>query len=245
MTVTPWILDDEPLPSPKNAPSNDPNIPSGLIALTESISTQRLIEAYRQGIFPWYSRPGPVMWWCTSPRMVLETSKFKVSQSLKKTIRAVLLNPSWEIRVDCAFKEVIQACANSPRNGEVGDTWITPAIIEYYGELHQMGLAHSVETWYDGQLVGGLYGVNLGKMLYGESMFTRVNNASKLALAALCAWCVQVGIRYIDCQQETSHLASLGASPLPQDYFLNWLESQIDLPAPLWNWDKSVLLEIQ
>jgi leucyl/phenylalanyl-tRNA--protein transferase len=199
-----------------------------------------LLAAYRQGIFPWYSEGQPVMWWCTSPRMVLDTRQINIRYSLHKKLRQVQKNPAWEIKVDTVFQEVISACAKSHRKDQDG-TWITEEIIAYYFRLHQQGIAHSVETWFEGQLVGGLYGINLGTMFYGESMFTNVSDASKIALAALCAWCAKVNIHLIDCQQQTSHLKSMGAHPISKDYFLDWIESHIDQPAPTWQWDKSVL----
>jgi leucyl/phenylalanyl-tRNA--protein transferase len=201
---------------------------------------QLLLEAYRQGIFPWYSEGQPVMWWCTSPRMVLDTRQINISDSLRKKIKKVLKNSAWEIKVDTAFREVITACAQSQRKDQDG-TWITEEIIAHYIELHQLGIAHSVETWFEGKLVGGLYGINLGTMFYGESMFRHITDASKIALAALCAWCVTVDIHLIDCQQQTSHLQSMGAHPIPKDSFLDWIEDHIDQPSPLWKWDKSVL----
>ena len=241
MTAIPWLEDTDGLfPSPRSFIQSDPDLPEGLLALSNTMDANLLLQAYRQGIFPWYSEGQPVMWWCTAPRMVLDTQALKLSHSLLKKLKQVISNQAWEVRVDSAFKKVITACAQSQRKNQDG-TWITDDIIEHYLTLHQWGIAHSVETWLDGELVGGLYGINLGKMMYGESMFKDVTDASKIALAALCAWCNQVGIRYIDCQQETSHLASLGAKAIPKNDFLDWIESQIDLPAPTWNWNKSVL----
>ena len=240
MTAIPWIDEDRSFPSPRQFTQTNPELPKDLIALSESMDEELLLKAYRQGIFPWYSEGQPVMWWCTSPRMVLECSAIKISHSLHKKIKQVLKNPRWEIRVDTAFTQVIQACSNAQRKDQDG-TWITPEIIAYYSNLNQQGTAHSVETWLDGNLVGGLYGINLGKMVFGESMFTHVTDASKLALAALCAWCNQVGIKLIDCQQQTHHLSSLGAKPISKIAFLDWIDSQVDLPPPSWNWNKSVL----
>lgn len=240
MTAITWLEHDSQFPSPRLFTQDDPELPSDLIALSESLNENLLLAAYRQGIFPWYSAGQPVMWWCTSPRMVLETRHIKISHSLTKKLKQVLKDPLWDIRVDSAFRQVMTACAQSLRKDQEG-TWITPEIIEYYVKLHEQGIAHSVEIFYAEELVGGLYGINLGKMMYGESMFMRVPDASKIALAALCAWCVQVDIRLIDCQQETSHLASLGASPIAKNDFLDWIASQIDRPSPAWNWDKTVL----
>jgi leucyl/phenylalanyl-tRNA--protein transferase len=172
--------------------------------------------------------------------MVLKCSEIKISHSLRKKMKQVLKNPLWEIKVDTAFTEVIQACSNAQRKNQQG-TWITNEIVAYYSILNQQGFAHSVEAWFDGNLVGGLYGINLGKMFYGESMFMHVSDASKLALVALCAWCNEVGIQLIDCQQQTQHLSSLGAKPISKTEFLDWIDSQVDLPPPSWNWNKSVL----
>jgi len=240
MTAIPWIDEDRSFPSPRQFIQKNPELPEDLIALSESMDEELLLEAYRQGIFPWYNEGQPVMWWCTSPRMVLKCSEIKISHSLHKKMKQVLKNPLWEIKVDTAFIEVIQACSNAQRKNQQG-TWITNEIIAYYSILNQQGFAHSVETWFDGNLVGGLYGINLGKMFYGESMFMHVTDSSKLALAALCAWCNQVGIELIDCQQQTQHLSSLGAKPISKIEFLDWIDSQVNLPPPSWNWNKSVL----
>ena len=240
MTAIPWIDESRTFPSPRRFIQTNPELPDDLLALSESMDEELLLSAYQQGIFPWYSDGQPVMWWCTSPRMVLNTAEIKITHSLSKKIKQVLKNPLWEIRVDTAFVDVIQACANAQRKNQQG-TWITNEIISYYSILHERGFAHSVETWFEGHLVGGLYGINLGKMFYGESMFMHVTDASKLALAALCAWCNEVGIRLIDCQQHTQHLSSLGAKPISKIEFLDWIESQTKLSPPSWNWSKSVL----
>jgi leucyl/phenylalanyl-tRNA--protein transferase len=240
MTAIVWLDPEDPFPKPREFTQDDPQLPNGLIALSDTLDAKRLLEAYQQGIFPWYNEDQPVMWWCTSPRMVLEPQQIKISKSLYKTIKQRLLDPAWEIRIDTSFTEVMRSCANSSRHGQDG-TWITPDIIEAYTALHHQGFAHSVETWHNHQLVGGLYCINLGAMVYGESMFTKVTDASKLALCALCAWCRTVGIGMIDCQQETEHLASLGAHPIPKGQFLDWIEQQVDLATPTWNWGKEVL----
>lgn len=239
MSKIQWVEDQDKLPSPRSLIDPDPRFP-GLLAVSESLSPDRLVEAYQQGMFPWYSQNEPVLWWCTHPRMVLETKSFKVSHSLRKSIQSILDNDDWEIRVDHSFDQTIKSCANKQRPGQNG-TWITEEIINAYGKLHQMGYAHSIETWYQDQLVGGLYCVNIGRMVYGESMFTNLTNASKYALAALSAWCSSMEIKYIDCQQETKHLASLGARPIARDDFLDWVESQIDLPTPNWKFNKAIL----
>jgi leucyl/phenylalanyl-tRNA--protein transferase len=197
--------------------------------------------AYRQGIFPWYSEGQPVLWWSTDPRMVLAPQALKVSVSLRKTLRHVLRDPDWEIRVDDDFIAVMRACAMTPRDGQLG-TWITDDIIAAYGGLHSVGLAHSVETWHRGKRVGGLYGVALGRMFYGESMFAHRTDASKIALAALCAFLDRHGVAMIDCQQETDHLASLGAQPIARAEFIAHVRTATAEPdiAP-WHFDKSEL----
>jgi len=241
MTAIPWIEPHSPFfPSPRTFVQDNLELPEDLIALSDCMDEQLLLAAYRHGIFPWYSEGQPVMWWCTSPRMVLDTRHINISDSLRKKLKQVLKQPEWEIKVDTAFQEVITACAQLQRKDQDG-TWITEEIIAHYAELHQRGIAHSVETWFEGKLVGGLYGINLGTMFYGESMFRYITDASKIALAALCAWCVEVDIHLIDCQQQTSHLQSMGAHPIPKDSFLDWIEGHIDQPSPLWKWDKSVL----
>ncbi|MEI7532511.1 MAG: leucyl/phenylalanyl-tRNA--protein transferase [Betaproteobacteria bacterium] len=241
MTDLVWLSEDDPLPLPRFFHQDDLSLPSGLIALSNEMSPQRLVEAYRLGIFPWYSESEPVMWWCTSPRMVLQVADFKVSRSLLKKIKQVLTDDSWEIRIDSSFNQVIRSCAQVTRSYQGGGTWITDEIIEHYSTLNQWSIAHSVETWHNNRLIGGLYGINLGKMMFGESMFTLEPDASKLALAALCAWCAQVDISMIDCQQETSHLASLGGAPISKTSFLDNLEQRVDLPSPQWAWNKTVL----
>lgn len=239
MTVSLWLDEDEAFPSPKDI-SGYPGYPAGLIAISETMSPKRLIEAYEKGIFPWYSDNQPILWWCISPRMVLQPQELVISQSLQKKIKQVLKNVDWEIKVDHSFKEVIANCAQSPRQGQSG-TWITQEIQAHYTALFHLGIAHCVETWYQGQLIGGLYGINLGKMFYGESMFKTQADASKIALAALCAYCIEVGIPMIDCQQETSHLASLGAKPMNKLAFLNAIDSLKLNTRPSWKFSKKVL----
>jgi leucyl/phenylalanyl-tRNA--protein transferase len=242
MTAIPWLNTESPFPSPRTFIQDDPELPDGLIAISESMDENRLLEAYRHGIFPWYSEGEPVLWWCTSPRMVLATDRINISQSLHKKLKQVLKQPAWEIKVDSAFLDVIAACAQSQRKNQDG-TWITEDIINYYYALHKRGIAHSVETWHQGQLVGGLYGINLGKMFYGESMFRHVTDASKIALAALAAWCEQNQVEMIDCQQETAHLDSLGAAPISRDEFLAHLQvalNQTNIEIP-WKFDKQIL----
>jgi len=212
-----WIDDDTPLPPAGSALGPDSDAP-GLVAAGGRITPARLDEAYRKGIFPWYGAGQPVLWWSPDPRMVLPTAEFTVSHSLKKTLRRFARTPGCEIRIDSAFRSVIEACAKTPRDGQDG-TWIVPAVLEAYVAWHRTGRVHSVETWIDGELVGGLYGVGIGRMFFGESMFSYRTDASKIALAALVAFARANGIALIDCQQNTRHLASLGAREVTRSAF--------------------------
>lgn len=187
--------------------------PNGLLAVGGDLSAARILEAYRQGIFPWFNQDDPILWWSPDPRMVLIPAEFKTSHSLKKILRLA----QFEVSFNCAFTEVMEACA-APRNGQVG-TWIHPEMIAAYTELHRLGYAHSVETWLDGELVGGLYGVSIGKIFFGESMFSRRSNASKIALARLCQQLDRWEFGLIDCQMVTPHLASLGAREMSRMEF--------------------------
>jgi len=187
--------------------------PNGLLAAGGDLSPERLLEAYRAGIFPWYSPGEPILWWSPDPRMVLFPDEFKVSRSLAKTLR----NKPYEVRVDHDFRAVMSACA-APRPDQDG-TWISAEVIDAYCRLHALGFAHSVETWIDGQLAGGLYGVALGGMFYGESMFARATDASKIALAHAVERLRAAGFGLVDCQMRTSHLASLGAREIERAEF--------------------------
>ena len=207
---------DDPLPDVVGAaPTSD--IP-GLVAAGGELSPRRLAEAYSKGIFPWYSEGQPILWWSPDPRMVLLPAEFKLSRSLRKTIRRFAATPGSAVRVDAATRRVIAACASVPRGGESG-TWIVPEMIDAYGRWHDLGRVHSFETWVDGELAGGLYGVSLGRMFFGESMFARRTDASKIALAALVAFCRAHRIETIDCQQRTQHLASFGGREIARSEF--------------------------
>ncbi|MBE7421813.1 MAG: leucyl/phenylalanyl-tRNA--protein transferase [Zoogloeaceae bacterium] len=179
--------------------------PNGLLCAGADLSPDRLLAAYRRGIFPWYSEGEPILWWSPDPRMVLLPEEVKISRSLMKALR----RGAYEVRLDTAFAEVIRACAG-PRRDQDG-TWITPEMQQAYVRLHEMGHAHSVETWIDGTLAGGLYGIALGRAFYGESMFSRLTDASKIALVHLARYLERLGFAVIDCQMKTAHLASLGA----------------------------------
>jgi leucyl/phenylalanyl-tRNA--protein transferase len=191
--------------------------PNGLLCAGGDLSPQRLLAAYRRGIFPWYSEGEPILWWSPDPRMVLLPEEARLSRSLLKTLR----RGQYQVRLDTAFAEVIRACGE-PRPGQDG-TWITPEMQQAYLRLHELGHAHSVETWIDGVLAGGLYGIALGRAFYGESMFTRVRDASKIALAHLARYLERQGFAVIDCQMKTAHLASLGAREIRRGELLRGL----------------------
>ena len=192
-----WLNEHDPFPETSQALGPDTDAP-GLLAAGGGLSVQRLREAYRRGIFPWFGPGQPVMWWSTAPRMVLPVDDFKLSRSLRKTIDKFRRTPGCEIRIDHSFEQVIRHCANTPREGQDG-TWIVDPIQQAYADWHELGQVHSFETWMDGELVGGLYGINLGRMFYGESMFAHRADASKIALAALVCFCRAHAIEVIDC----------------------------------------------
>lgn len=212
-----WLDETTPLPPTSRALGRGSEAP-GLVAAGGGIDAKRLEEAYRKGIFPWYSPGQPVLWWSPDPRMVLPVAEFRLSRSLRKTLERFRATPGCALRIDSAFERVIEACAFAPRPGQDG-TWIVPALLEAYVRWHAAGRVHSFETWIDGELVGGLYGVAIGRMFFGESMFSHRSDASKIALAALVAWCRAHDIPLIDCQQHTPHLASLGAHTITRAAF--------------------------
>ncbi len=226
--MIPWLEVDTPFPDVTLALKEEDGA-AGLLAAGADLSADRLLDAYRHGIFPWFSEGQPILWWSTDPRMVLKTADFKVADSLKKKLRKINRDQRWEIRFDCSFEQVMRACAAPRRDG--AGTWISEEIVAGYTELHRRGYAHSSEVWLDGQLVGGAYGVCIGRMFYGESMFARVTDASKIALAHLVHFLAANGVRMIDCQQETAHLASLGAFPIPRAEFINWVQQAIAAPG--------------
>ncbi|QYF91937.1 leucyl/phenylalanyl-tRNA--protein transferase [Massilia sp. PAMC28688] len=233
--MIPWLERHTPFPDVSNALTVDA---PGLLAAGADLSPQRLLAAYQRGIFPWFSEGQPILWWSTDPRMVLMTDNFRVSASLRKALRRVQRSMEqqgcWEVRFDSEFETVMRACA-APRKDEPG-TWISEAIIDGYTGLHEMGYAHSSELWLDGELVGGAYGVCIGRMFYGESMFARVTDGSKIALAFLVDFLRSQGVQMIDCQQETDHLASLGAAPISRSAFLEHLGKAIH-EQPVTGWD--------
>ncbi len=218
--MIPWLGPDDPFP-PLEAALEEPN---GLLAAGDDLSPQRVLDAYARGIFPWFNPGEPVLWWSPDPRMVLFPAELKVSRSLTRTLR----RGGFEVRADTAFRAVMEACA-APRDGQPG-TWITPAMITTYTRLHALGFAHSIETWVDGELVGGLYGMALGRMFYGESMFVRRTDASKIAFVHLVRQLTRWGFGLVDCQMKTAHLASLGAREIPRAEFAQRLGELIHSP---------------
>ncbi len=201
--------------------------PDGLLAIGGNLSVTRLLNAYRSGIFPWYSAGQPVLWWSPDPRSVLFPDKLQVSRSMRKELR----RNAFTLTLDHAFNAVVRSCAQ-PRANSRG-TWITPDILRAYGQLHQQGYAHSVEAWQQGKLVGGLYGVALGRIFFGESMFHTVDNASKAAFIACTGYLRRQGCVLIDCQVQSQHLDSLGAELLPRERFVQMLNVHCDAgPGP-------------
>jgi leucyl/phenylalanyl-tRNA--protein transferase len=223
-----WVEPDQALPPAQGAL----RAPNGLVAAGRDLSARRLVEAYRGGLFPWYSAGQPVLWWSPDPRMVLYTQEFQPPRSLLKTLRRIRREQRWQVGLDTDFAAVMQACA-APRPDQDG-TWITPLVQEAYLGLHRQGLAHSIEIREDGSLIAGLYGVSLGRMFFGESMFTRRTDASKCALAVLVQTLLALEMPVIDCQQVTAHLASLGGRPIPRQDFLDHLKHLVNLPPPDW-----------
>jgi leucyl/phenylalanyl-tRNA--protein transferase len=239
----PWLDLDTPFPDPETALTERDGA-AGLLAAGADLSPARLLEAYRNGIFPWFSDEQPVLWWSTDPRMVLQTADFHVSHSLRKTLKKIDRSQRdggpWQIRFDSAFERVMQECAG-PRPDGAG-TWISQQIIDGYLGLHRLGFAHSAELWHQGELVGGAYGVCIGRMFYGESMFARLPDASKITLAYLVHFLRSEGVELIDCQQQTSHLATLGARPFARSEFLARMKAAIARPA-IANWQPRLLAD--
>ena len=233
--MIPWLEANTPFPDVSQALTTDA---PGLLAAGADLSPRRLLQAYRHGIFPWFSEGQPILWWSTDPRMVLYTDQFKVSDSLRKTLRKVersrLEGGRWDVRFDSAFESVMRACA-APRKDGPG-TWISDEIIAGYTGLYRMGHAHSSEVWLDGELVGGAYGVAIGRMFYGESMFTRAPDASKIALVHLTRQLARWNFGMIDCQMHTPHLASLGAREVPRADFMRNLQELVNYSREPGRW---------
>ena len=223
--MIPWLSANDPFPAVERALEE----PNGLLAAGADLSLPRLLEAYRSGIFPWYSEGQPLLWWSPDPRMVLLPAELKLARSLRKRIA----RRDYEVRADTAFETVIRACA-APRAGQEG-TWITEDMIAAYMRLHEAGHAHSVETWIGGELTGGLYGVAIGRAFFGESMFTAAPDASKIALAHLVRHLERSGCGMIDCQMRTAHLARFGAREIPRTEFKRRLAELVNYPRTEWN----------
>ncbi|SDM00750.1 leucyl/phenylalanyl-tRNA--protein transferase [Oryzisolibacter propanilivorax] len=230
----PWLGTHDPLPPPQHAWGDDSPAP-GLLAAGGALDVAHLKAAYAQGTFPWFSDGQPILWWCPEPRMVLPVAEFRLHRSLKKALQRFRATPGCEVRVDHDFSAVIRACAGVPRAGQSG-TWIVPEMVAAYEALHAAGHAHSVETWVEGRLAGGLYCVALGRAVFGESMFAHATDASKVALAALVCIARRAGVQLIDCQQNTRHLASLGAREVPRAQFLAQVARASALSDFAWDW---------
>ena len=231
----PWLEDGDAFPAVEQAWAAHTEAP-GLLAAGGGLSVANLITAYSNGIFPWYSEGQPTLWWSPDPRMVLQVSQFRLHRSLRRTIKAFQSEAGCQIRFDSAFDQVINNCAQTSRRGQSG-TWILPEMVDAYLALHLHGYAHSVETWIDGKLVGGLYCVAIGQAVFGESMFSHQSNASKLALSALVSFCLRKGVHSIDCQQNTGHLASLGAREIPRSQFVACVREAMQRPPLQWEFD--------
>lgn len=224
--MLPWLKTIDDFPPVTQALSN----PAGLLAAGGDLSAEWLVTAYSKGIFPWFNNDQPILWWSLDPRMVLFPQELRIPHSLKRVMR----KRQYEIRVDTAFKQVIEGCSR-PRAGQDG-TWISPQMIAAYTELHRLGVAHSIETWINGELAGGLYGIALGRVFYGESMFTQVADASKIALVHLVRQLERWQFNVIDCQMNTAHLARFGAREIPRADFMQLLAQGIQAPAVALPW---------
>ncbi|HEY1407281.1 MAG TPA: leucyl/phenylalanyl-tRNA--protein transferase [Spirochaetota bacterium] len=225
MRYYPWIEDETPFPPVDSADQY------GILAVGGELSVERLLDAYSRAIFPWYEEDQPVIWWSPDPRFVLFPEKVLVSKSMRQVLRRNL----FEVRFDTAFRRVITSCAETPRRHERG-TWITPDMIEAYCELHAQGYAHSAEAWQDGELVGGLYGVSLGSIFFGESMFARVSNASKAAFLTLTGKLSARNFTLIDSQVRTDHLTTLGGEEITRSRYLDILADALTRPTLRGNW---------
>lgn len=225
-----WVEPDGHFP-PSHCAWAEESGANGLLAASDQLTTPMLLRAYHHGIFPWYSPGEPVLWWTPSPRMVLRVGSFRRHRSLRQAVRQAA-SAGMELRMDHDFRAVIRACAE-PRPEQQG-TWITPAVQEAYAGLHTLGLAHCISLHHQGRMIGGLYAVALGAMIFGESMFSRQSNASKVCLEALVRFAESQGADTIDCQQQTRHLALYGAAPLPRAEFESLLNSKVGQPALDW-----------
>ena len=220
-------------------PSSELANKDGLLAFGGDLSSERLLMAYAEGIFPWYNELDPILWWSLDPRLIIRPGEMKVSKSLRRTVAS----GKFEVRIDTDFENVMLNCAQVERDGQDG-TWIHDEMVDAYCNLHNMGFAHSFETYRDGELVGGLYGVSIGKVFFGESMFHKVSDASKVAFCHLHEFLKQRDFKIIDCQQETSHLKSLGAYTISRAEFVNELKQLINMPTLKGNWGNGNTIEV-
>ncbi|HWI16742.1 MAG TPA: leucyl/phenylalanyl-tRNA--protein transferase [Vicinamibacterales bacterium] len=225
--MIPFLGPADPFPPVEQALDN----PDGLLAAGGSLSIRRLTEAYQRGIFPWFNEGDPILWWSPDPRTVLRPAAIHLSHSLRKKLKKDIFS----VTIDKAFARVLAGCA-APRDGDPG-TWLSQPMRRAYEALHDAGLAHSIEVWMDGELAGGIYGVAIGRMFFGESMFTRRTDASKIAMARLAAQLERWQFPMIDCQLETDHLVSLGAEPMPRRQFVAEVDRLVKEPPPVWVFD--------
>ena len=232
--MIPW-LEGRPAFPPVERALREPN---GLLAAGGELTPEWLLAAYRRGIFPWYSAGEPILWWSPDPRMVLRPDAIRITRSLRRVLR----QKRFDVRCDTAFTQVVAACAEPREPG--GGTWITPEMRAAYVRMHELGYAHSVESWHEGQLVGGLYGMAVGRTFFGESMFSRVSDSSKVALAHLARHLERLGYAVIDCQMVTSHLATMGASPVPREVFVAGLMGWTREGPPPGRWATNVMGDI-
>ena len=214
-----------------NFPSARDASKEGLVAYGGDLTPNRILKAYREGIFPWFNEDDPILWWSPTPRLVLFPQDFKIGKSFRRVLR----NRGFEVKFDHNFESVINYCSTVPREGQEG-TWLTQEMKEAYIELHHLGFAHSIETYYEGKLVGGLYGIAQGKGFFGESMFSLISDASKVSLYALSSICVEKSYDFIDCQVETPHLVKWGAKLIERDEFLDLLESTLKKDTDSGSW---------
>lgn len=223
-------------PSDLRFPPVEESTPEGLLAVGGDLKPERLLEAYRHGIFPWYEEDQPILWWSPDPRAVLFPDKLHVPRSLDKTIR----RGHFTVTLDTCFRDVMIQCAGPRPQYPEGGTWITPAMIEAYTKLHELGHAHSIETWQEGKLVGGLYGVAIGGAFFGESMFSRTTDASKVALVSLVRQLRAWGFQLFDCQQASPHVMRLGAEEIPRRLFIEHLNAALTIPDRRGRWQFDV-----
>ena len=228
--MIPFLGPSDPFPSVEQALDN----PEGLLAAGGTLTTKRLLDAYRAGIFPWFNEGDPILWWSPDPRTILRPKKLHVSHSLRKRLRKA----AYFVTLDRAFVRVLDGCA-APRAGDSG-TWLSPAMRRAYTALHNAGFAHSIEVWMDGELAGGIYGVGIGRVLFGESMFARRTDASKIGIVVLAEQLDRWGFPFVDCQLETSHLMSLGAEHMPRRRFVAEITRLVNEPPPRWVLDEDL-----